>query len=87
VSDISIPFRSFPRAVSRCGDVEERDRLFVTATMLATYPSFQIVEHALEPKKPVFILDTGSTRADEPPGIGKLDGDGGVLLEVVQTFL
>jgi len=64
------------------------DRLLVIGTMLATYSAFLIVRHILEPKKPGFVLDTSSTRADELPGIEEGDGrSGGALPEVVRTLL
>ena len=57
-------------------------------TTLATYSAFRIVKHAVELNKPVFILNMGPTRADELPGIQKVDGlSGGVLPEVVRTIL
>jgi len=51
--------------LSRFGDAEECDRLLVDGTTLATYLVFQIVKHTLELKKPVFVLNTGPTWADE----------------------
>jgi len=73
---------------SRFRDVEECDRLFVIGTTLATYSAFRIVKHALELKKPVFILNTGPTRADGLPGIEKVDeSSGSVLPEAVRTLL
>lgn len=57
-------------------------------TTLATYSAFRIVKHAVELNKPVFILNMGPTRADELPGIQKVDGlSGGVLPEVARTIL
>ena len=68
--------------------MEECDRLLVIGTTLATYSAFRIVKHALELKKPVFILNTGPTRADELSGIEKVDGlSGSVLPEAVRTLL
>ena len=68
--------------------MEDCDRLLVVGTTLATYSAFRIVKHALELKKPVFILNTGPTRADELPGTEKVDEmSGSVLPEVVQTIL
>jgi len=83
-----VRFLTFPRPPSRWKDVEECDRLLVIGTTLATYSAFRIVKHALELKKPVFILNTGPTRADQLPGIEKVDGrSGSVLPEVVRTLL
>ena len=57
-------------------------------TTLATYSAFRMVKHALQLKKPVFILNMGPTRADELPGIEKVDGlSGGVLQGAVRTIL
>ena len=57
-------------------------------TTLATYSAFRTVKHALELKKPVFVLNTGPTRADDLPGVDKVDGlSGRVLPEVVRTVL
>jgi len=76
------------RPSSRFRDVEECDRLLVIGTTLATYSAFRIVKHALELKKPVFILNTGPTRADGLPGIEKVDeSSGSVLPEAVRTLL
>jgi len=78
----------FPHPISRYKNVEECDRLLVIGTTLATYSAFRIVKHALELKKPVFILNTGPTRADELSGIEKVDGfSGSVLPEAVRTLL
>lgn len=69
-------------------DVEECDRLLVIGTTLATYSAFRIVKRALELKKPIFILNTGQTRADGLAGIEKVDAlSGSVLPEVVRTIL
>ena len=79
---------TFSLSLYRFRDVEECDRLLVIGTTLATYSAFRIVKHALELKKPVFILNTGPTRADELPGIEKVDGlSGSALPEVVRTLL
>ena len=76
------------RFFSRFRDVEDCDRLLVIGTTLATYSAFRIVKHALELKKPVFILNTGPTRADGLPEIEKVDeASGSVLPEVVRTFV
>lgn len=81
-------FRAYPYHLSRFRDVEDCDRLLVIGTTLATYSAFRIVKHALELKKPVFVLNTGPTRADELPGIEKVDEtSGSVLPEVVRTLL
>lgn len=68
--------------------MEDCDRLLVIGTTLATYSAFRIVKHALELKKPVFVLNTGPTRVDELPGIEKVDGlSGSVVPEVVRILL
>lgn len=73
---------------NRFRDIEDCDRLLVIGTTLATYSAFRTVKHALELKKPVFVLNTGPTRADELPGIEKVDGlSGSVLPEAVRTIL
>lgn len=78
----------FPHLLSRFRDVEDCDRLLVVGTTLATYSAFRIVKHALELKKPVFVLNTGPTRADDLLGIEKVDGmSGSVLPEVVRALL
>jgi len=69
-------------------DVEDCDRLLVIGTTLATYSAFRIVKHAIELNKPVFVLNMGPTRADELPGIQKVDGlSGSIIPEVVRTVL
>jgi len=71
---------------SRFRDVEECVELLVIGTTLATYSAFRIVKHAHELKKPVLILNTGPSRADELPGIEKVDGpSGSVLLTAART--
>jgi NAD+-dependent protein deacetylase sirtuin 4 len=76
----------YPR--HRLRDIEDCDRLLVIGTTLATYSAFRTVKHALELKKPVFVLNTGPTRADDLPGIEKVDElSGSVLPEVVRTIL
>lgn len=73
---------------NRFRDVEDCDRLLVIGTTLATYSAFRIVKHACELKKPVFILNTGPTRADKLPGVEKVDElSGSVLPEVLRTIL
>ena len=75
-------------SINRFRNVEDCDRLLVIGTTLATYSAFRIVKHALELKKPVFVLNTGPTRADELPGIEKVDElSGSVLPDVVRTLL
>ena len=73
---------------NRFRDIEDCDRLLVVGTTLATYSAFRIVKHALELKKPVLILNAGPTRANELPGIEKVDGlSGSVLPGVLKTIL
>ena len=87
-SSHSVRLLIFPHLISRYINVEECDRLLVICTTLATYLAFRIVKHALELKKPVFILNTGPTRTDELPEIEKVDGlSGSVLPEAVRTLL
>ena len=87
-SSHSVRLLIFPHPISRYKNVEECDRLLVIGTTLATYSAFRIVKHALELKKPVFILNTGPMWADELPGIEKVDGfSGSVLPEAVRTLL
>ena len=87
-SSHSVRLLIFPHPISRYSDVKECGRLLVICTTLATYSTFRLVKHALESKKPVFILNTGPTRADELSGIEKVDGlSGSVLPEAVRTLL
>ena len=68
-----------PRPLPRSRDVEKCGRLFVIDTTLAAYSAFSNLNT---------LLSRGPTRADELPGIEKVDGrSGGVLPEVVRTLL
>lgn len=51
-------------------------------------PSFRLIRHALELKKPVLMLNVGPTRADGMPGIEKIElTSGSVLRGVVRAVL
>jgi NAD-dependent SIR2 family protein deacetylase len=54
-------------------DVDEADRLLVIGTTLATYSAFRLVKRALDARKPVMLINVGPTRADDLPGVHKVE--------------
>ncbi|KAG2157681.1 DHS-like NAD/FAD-binding domain-containing protein [Suillus bovinus] len=81
----SIPSRIKDRSFH---DVEESERVFVLGTTLATYSAFRLVKRALEMRKPVMLLNVGPTRADELPGVEKLEISSSLVLrDVVRAIL
>ncbi|EAU90484.2 hypothetical protein CC1G_00868 [Coprinopsis cinerea okayama7 len=69
-------------------DVEASDKLLLIGTTLATYSAFRLVKHALELEKPVVLLNLGPTRADNLPGIDKIEWSSrSVLTEAAKTIL
>ncbi|KAG0709416.1 DHS-like NAD/FAD-binding domain-containing protein [Suillus ampliporus] len=69
-------------------DIEQSERVFVLGTTLATYSAFRLVKRALELRKPVMLLNVGPTRADELPGVEKLEISSSLVLrDVVRTLL
>lgn len=69
-------------------DVDKSERVFVLGTTLATYSAFRLVKHALELRKPVMLLNVGPTRADELPGVEKLEISSSLVLrDVVRAIL
>ncbi|KAI0033912.1 DHS-like NAD/FAD-binding domain-containing protein [Vararia minispora EC-137] len=70
--------------------VEEADRLFLLGTTLATYSAFRCVSQALvyQLRKPVLFLNVGPTRADDLPGVEKLEVPAGdVMRDVVRRVV
>ncbi|KXN87442.1 NAD-dependent protein deacetylase SIR4 [Leucoagaricus sp. SymC.cos] len=64
------------------------DRLLVIGTTLATYSAFRLLRHALDTHKPVMLLNVGPTRADNIPGVQKIDyPTGSVLGDIVKRVL
>jgi NAD-dependent SIR2 family protein deacetylase len=81
----SIPSRIKDRSLH---DVEQSARVFVLGTTLATYSAFRLVKRALELRKPVMLLNVGPTRADELPGVEKLEISSSLVLrDVVRAIL
>ncbi|KAG2365032.1 DHS-like NAD/FAD-binding domain-containing protein [Suillus spraguei] len=81
----SIPSRIKDRSFH---DVDKSERIFVLGTTLATYSAFRLVKHALELRKPVMLLNVGPTRADELPGVEKLEISSSLVLrDVVRAIL
>jgi NAD-dependent SIR2 family protein deacetylase len=81
----SIPSRIKDRSLH---DVEQSERVFVLGTTLATYSAFRLVKRALELRKPVMLLNVGPTRADELPGVEKLEISSSLVLrDVVRAIL
>ncbi|KAG2112965.1 DHS-like NAD/FAD-binding domain-containing protein [Suillus discolor] len=81
----SIPSRIKDRSFH---DIEQSERVFVLGTTLATYSAFRLVKHALELRKPVMLLNVGPTRADELPGVEKLEISSSLVLrDVVRAIL
>jgi len=54
-------------------DVEQSDKLFLVGTTLATFSAYRLIKHALKLKKPVLLLNMGPTRADDLPGVEKIE--------------
>ncbi|OAX39619.1 DHS-like NAD/FAD-binding domain-containing protein [Rhizopogon vinicolor AM-OR11-026] len=81
----SIPGQMKDRSFS---DVERSGRVFVLGTTLATYSAFRLVKRALELRKPVLLLNVGPTRADELPGVEKLEISSSLVLrDAVRALL
>ncbi|EIW79427.1 DHS-like NAD/FAD-binding domain-containing protein [Coniophora puteana RWD-64-598 SS2] len=69
-------------------DVEKTDKLFLMGTTLATYSAYRLVKRALELRKPVLMLNVGPTRADDLPGVEKIEiASGLVMRDVVKNVL
>ncbi|TFL05219.1 DHS-like NAD/FAD-binding domain-containing protein [Pterulicium gracile] len=67
--------------------VDSSDRLLVIGTTLATYSAFRLVKRALEQRKPVLVLNVGPTRADDLPGLEKIEVPTSLVLrEVVREL-
>ncbi|QRV88318.1 NAD-dependent histone deacetylase SIR2 [Ceratobasidium sp. AG-Ba] len=69
-------------------DVESSDRVLFIGTTLATYSAFRLLKHATELQKPVMLLNIGPTRADDVPGVGKIEAaSSGVLRGAVRALV
>ncbi|KIJ20965.1 hypothetical protein PAXINDRAFT_106842 [Paxillus involutus ATCC 200175] len=66
---------SIPKAMKERSfrDVEQSDKLFLVGTTLATFSAYRLIKHALKLKKPVLLLNMGPTRADDLPGVEKIE--------------
>ncbi|KAF9224027.1 DHS-like NAD/FAD-binding domain-containing protein [Gyrodon lividus] len=54
-------------------DVERSDKLFLIGTTLATFSAYRLIKYALALKKSVLLLNMGPTRADDLPGVEKIE--------------
>ncbi|KAK0202543.1 DHS-like NAD/FAD-binding domain-containing protein [Desarmillaria ectypa] len=69
-------------------DIERSDRVLIMGTTLATFSAFRLLKHALELNKPVLVINVGPTRADNVPGVEKIDiTSGAIMTEVVRALL
>jgi NAD+-dependent protein deacetylase sirtuin 4 len=81
----SIPSEAKDRSFA---DVDAGERLLVVGTTLATFSAFRLVRHAIEQSKPVLLLNVGPTRADDLPGVDKLEiPAGSIIRDVVRAVL
>ncbi|ODN95300.1 hypothetical protein L198_04693 [Cryptococcus wingfieldii CBS 7118] len=56
--------------------------LLILGTSLATYSAFRLVKQAVDQGKPVLMISTGPSRADNLPGLEKMDRIAGDVLSV-----
>ncbi|KAF8347852.1 DHS-like NAD/FAD-binding domain-containing protein [Amanita rubescens] len=63
--------------------IEDSDRVLLMGTTLATHSSFRLAKYALELKKPVAMLNVGPTRADDLPGVTKIEHPTGLVMRDV----
>ncbi|KAK0466965.1 DHS-like NAD/FAD-binding domain-containing protein [Desarmillaria tabescens] len=68
-------------------DIECSDRVLIIGTTLATFSAFRLLKHALELKKPVLMINVGPTRADNVPGVEKIDITSGAIMRDVARVL
>ncbi|KAJ9115005.1 hypothetical protein QFC22_005333 [Naganishia vaughanmartiniae] len=62
--------------------------VLVLGTSLATYSAFRLIKQALEAQKPVLMLSIGPSRADNLPGVEKIEMPAGSVLEgVLQRYI
>ncbi|KAG9095693.1 hypothetical protein FRC06_009522 [Ceratobasidium sp. 370] len=61
-------------------DVETAGRVLFIGTTLATYSAFRLLKHATELGKPVMLVNLGPTRADDVPGVEKIEVASGKVL-------
>lgn len=60
--------------------VDSASRVLVMGTTLATYSAFRLIKAAREAKKPVLMITQGPTRADDVPGVEKMDVKAGPIV-------
>ncbi|KAJ8095259.1 hypothetical protein PM082_010482 [Marasmius tenuissimus] len=69
-------------------NVEQADKLLLIGTTLATYSAFRLLKRAIDLKKPVLMVNVGPSRADDVPGVEKLDISSGLIIrDVVRNVL
>jgi hypothetical protein len=60
--------------------VSEASQILVLGTSLATYSAFRLVKQASEAQKPILMISTGPSRADELPNLAKMERPAGPVL-------
>ncbi|KAJ8075431.1 hypothetical protein PM082_019769 [Marasmius tenuissimus] len=69
-------------------NVKQADKLLLIGTTLATYSAFRLLKRAIDLKKPVLMVNVGPSRADDVPGVEKLDISSGLIIrDVVRNVL
>ncbi|WVQ75610.1 hypothetical protein IAR50_005239 [Cryptococcus sp. DSM 104548] len=62
--------------------IADASSLLIFGTSLATYSAFRLVKQAHDQGKPVLMISTGPSRADQLPGLEKMDRIAGDVLSV-----
>jgi NAD-dependent SIR2 family protein deacetylase len=60
--------------------IDSASQLLILGTTLATYSAFRLVKAAKEQDKPVLMISQGPSRADDTPGVEKMDVRAGPVL-------